>query len=697
MNSCRSGLALGFMVACLSGVSARAPAQDGVKKEAPKLQAPDLAKVKQEEAREKLERLEETMDRLSRLIARTEPQNAAKLRLAFREARDRLLREGMDKILKYLQERKLDRAVSEQGQVKINLEEILAILLEKDIDPRELLKHIRRLRDIVQGLDGVIRDETSEKMGSDDADQAGASSSALSGDLQKLEDLIRREKNIEKGIENVVKDPAGASGDGLKKLAPEQEKVRQETKDLRGSDSRREKAGSSRASPGEPPNPAGRASPEEAGAPDESAEANGAPPGSPPVPEKPGPEKPVPEKPSPEKLAPEKPGPEKEPPPTQPEPVLDKKALERAEQSMEAAEGALKESKGPDSAQRAAAARQALEEAVSSGQEKLERLRGLRDFKELKDNQETTRKDTDKIAQSMKEPPPLVPAPEGGVPGVSDVKAASGDMQSASQNLGGGEARKASRAQAQSLDKLKAGRQQVEETLEELQRAFRERLLAYLRERFTKMLNEQRGVTRETIALDLKLKALKAGSGSAAVSTPEALDRKDRQAAEALAGRESSLMALADDVLDLLSEDGTTLVFPGVVEEIKRDIANVSGLLSRIQVGDRTQYIERQIEASIEEILRALDVAQKSPPPPNPSQGRQSKSGAGPLLPLSTELKLVRSLQARVNERTSEFDLKRKPEVELGPEEKLQVHAIEVKQKDVEGMLRKLSQAAGER
>ena len=297
----------------------------------------------------------------------------------------------------------------------------------------------------------------------------------------------------------------------------------------------------------------------------------------------------------------------------------------------------------------------------------------------------------------MKVPPPLVPSPEGGVPGAADVKAASEDMQSASQNLSGGEASKASGSQAQSLDKLKNGRQQAEDTLEELQRALRERLLAYLREKFTKMLNEQRTITRETKSLDLKLKALKAASGSTGGSPGEILDRKDRQTSEALSGRESSLVGLADDVLDLLSEDGTTLVFPGVVEEIKGDIALVSALLSRIQVGDRTQYIERQIEASIEEILRALEAAQRSPPPPNPGQGRQSKSGAGPLLPLSTELKLVRSLQLRVNERTTEFDLNRRAQGELGPEEKLQVHSIEAKQKEVEGMLSKLSQAAGER
>jgi hypothetical protein len=199
-------------------------------------------------------------------------------------------------------------------------------------------------------------------------------------------------------------------------------------------------------------------------------------------------------------------------------------------------------------------------------------------------------------------------------------------------------------------------------------------------------------VTRDTRSLDLKLRALQASS-----SAPVEIDRKDRQVSEALASRENGVAGLADDVLDLLSEDGTTLVFPGVVGEIKDDIVNVAGLLSRIQTGERTQYIQSQIERALEEILKAIEMAQRSPPPPNPSQGRQSKSGAGPLLPHSVELKLVRTLQLRVNERTQTFDLQRKPDAALDSEDKLQLGAISKKQREVEGMLRKLGQAAGER
>jgi hypothetical protein len=363
---------------------------------------------------------------------------------------------------------------------------------------------------------------------------------------------------------------------------------------------------------------------------------------------------------------------------------------------MEDASEGMRAGDQESSAREASRAREALEEAIGVVKDRLDRLRAKQDFKQLKGDQDSTREKTDDLVQRMREPPPLVGTPEEGVPGRNDVQGASEDMESASQGLGGGRPARASRSQKKALDRLREGREKVEDALEALQQAFRDRLLAYLREKFTRMLNEQRLITRDTTSLDLKLRALRAALPEGSSAEPE-IARADRQLAQSLCHREEALSLLADDVLDVLTEDGTTLVFPGVVGQIRGDILNVAGLLSRIQTGERTQYIERQIESAIEDILRALDEAQRNPPPPNPSQGRQSPSGAGPLLPVSTELKLVRALQARVNERTRDFDRSRPAEGTLDPEDKLQVDAIAKKQKEVEGMMRDLSRAIGER
>ncbi len=164
----------------------------------------DLAKVKELEAKEKLQRLEETMDRLATLLAESEPQNAAKLRRAFQESRQRLVLQRMDRVIQYLQEKKIDRALEEHRAVRLNLEELIAILQEEDVDPREILKHIQRLRDIVKGLDQSLVEQAAEKAATEEAASAGAGEGLGAKELETLEDLIRRQKENKKAIKQAI-------------------------------------------------------------------------------------------------------------------------------------------------------------------------------------------------------------------------------------------------------------------------------------------------------------------------------------------------------------------------------------------------------------------------------------------------------------------------------------------------------------
>ena len=391
-------------------------------------------------------------------------------------------------------------------------------------------------------------------------------------------------------------------------------------------------------------------------------------------------------------------------PAPEPEDVMDRDALKKAATMMSRAEKALEASDMRAAQEGTTAARMALEEAAGSGRDKLERLRLRRDYKKLKKEQDKTKSATDELTAKMKEPLPLLRSDDG-VPGRTEVKEASSDMRDASGQLGSGEAGEASDSQAQALNRLTQGRQKMEEALEKLQDALRDRLLAYLQEKFTKMLKDQRRISGTTRSLHLKLRAQaivrqetrSPDSESFDPSGGRASDRRDRQLAESLAGREGDLALMAEDVMDLLTEDGTTLVFPEIVEEIKNDLDQVSGMLSTFKVGEHTQHIQKQIEESIQEILAALEEAQKNPPPPNPNQGRSSKSGAAPLLPTSAELKMVRSLQKRVNERTRALDVNRVPDGELSPIQRLELDAVSKKQRQVKALLRKLARRVGER
>ena len=372
--------------------------------------------------------------------------------------------------------------------------------------------------------------------------------------------------------------------------------------------------------------------------------------------------------------------------------MLDEDQLKRAIAAMREAEKALLERKLARAEEKTTEARAALEEAVAGGRKSLEAKRTQRDFAGMKKDQDSTRTETQDIVKRLERRVPLVPSPDGKGPGRKEIASASKSMSGASGKLGGGKPGGASAEQEKALEDLDKGKKKVEEALEEIQRAFRDRLIAYLKERFQYALQEQRAITRETRSLDLKLRAIRL----AAAGKSETIDVKDRQLSRRLAIREAKLTLITDDVLDLLTEDGTTMVFPEIVSEIHADLENAGGLLERIETGALTQSVQKDVEDAITEILAALEQAQKKPPPPSPNKGRESKSGAAPLLAKSSELKMVRALQLRVNKRTTGFDLGRRGE-ELSPGAKLQIEEIARKQKHVENLLRRVARSIGGR
>ena len=128
-------------------------------KEAGEARTRELGKIKQEEALRSLQRLEALMQKLASRANERDPTNVAKLREAFSLSREVQIRESMRQILELIKADKLDRAVQVQKQVESDLRAVLDLLLDRELDPRKLLKEIRRLRKILADLDQVIEEE----------------------------------------------------------------------------------------------------------------------------------------------------------------------------------------------------------------------------------------------------------------------------------------------------------------------------------------------------------------------------------------------------------------------------------------------------------------------------------------------------------------------------------------------------------
>ncbi len=88
---------------------------------------------------------------------------------------------------------------------------------------------------------------------------------------------------------------------------------------------------------------------------------------------------------------------------------------------------------------------------------------------------------------------------------------------------------------------------------------------------------------------------------------------------------------------------------------MREDMAQTTSRLGRANVGQITQGIEQDIVKSLEEMVAALQKAQKD--------GKQRRGGGGgggggqdqPLLDSIAELKMIRALQMRVNTRTERY------------------------------------------
>jgi uncharacterized protein YdiU (UPF0061 family) len=107
-----------------------------------------------------------------------------------------------------------------------------------------------------------------------------------------------------------------------------------------------------------------------------------------------------------------------------------------------------------------------------------------------------------------------------------------------------------------------------------------------------------------------------------------------------------------------LLEEGSSIALPATVEQIRDDMEQVSERLEQTEVGAITQGVEEDIIAALEEVIEALkkaqdDMEQKKQQQQQQQQPQQQQDQS--LVDQIAELKMIRSLQMRVNNRTRRY------------------------------------------
>lgn len=239
------------------------------------------------------------------------------------------------------------------------------------------------------------------------------------------------------------------------------------------------------------------------------------------------------------------------------------------------------------------------------------------------------------------EPSPSKPSEE--FPGSENLRKAEQAMREAEQKLKDAQREGALEDQRRAARELAEAKARLEEILRQLREEEIERMLTLLEARVKKMLEMQVQVHDDTVRLD---KAL-------AKSTDRGLEIE----AGKLGFEQRRIVAEADKALALLKEEGSSIAFPETLEQARRDMDQVAVRLSRVLLGSVTQGIEEDVIAALEEMLDALKQAQmdQRDRQSQSQQGEPSEPGDEPLVDQIAELKMIKSLQMRINRRTLRY------------------------------------------
>jgi hypothetical protein len=248
-------------------------------------------------------------------------------------------------------------------------------------------------------------------------------------------------------------------------------------------------------------------------------------------------------------------------------------------------------------------------------------------------------------------PPPgeQPPQAQDQPPGAQDnparkrLEAAEQRMREAEKKLQEAQRKGALEKQEEAIRELEQARSALEQILRQLREEEVQRVLVSLEARFAKMLQMQREVLEGTVRLDK-------------IPQAERTHEHEIQAGR-LSSKEAEIDLEAEKALTLLREDGTAMALAEALGQVRQDIQQVVERLSAAKVDKITQGIEEDIIASLDEVLQALKKVIKDQ---EKRKQRAMKPGQSapvdpPLVDALAELRMIRTLQLRVNMRTDRY------------------------------------------
>lgn len=258
--------------------------------------------------------------------------------------------------------------------------------------------------------------------------------------------------------------------------------------------------------------------------------------------------------------------------------------------------------------------------------------------------------------------------------GRDELEQAKKAMERAIENLKKELKKKASGDQEEALRELQQAKEKLEEILRQLREEERLLRLAGLEARFQRMLAQQIAIYNDTVQINK-------------VPAAERVSRHELKSQE-LAIQENELVLDATKALALLEEEGTGVAFPEAVEQMRYDMRSIAERLQRVDVGLLTQTMETDVIDGIKEMIEALqkEIEKEKEQQQQEQQQQQSQSSEQQeaLLEQIAELKMLKSLQLRINTRTNKLAKLFTGEQALQPEVVKQLQELSLRQSRVQ-------------
>lgn len=258
-------------------------------------------------------------------------------------------------------------------------------------------------------------------------------------------------------------------------------------------------------------------------------------------------------------------------------------------------------------------------------------------------------------------------------PGRKELEQSREAMKRALDELKEKKRESASKEQDDAIRKLIEAKDKIEEILRQLREEEQKLTLVALEARFKKMLAMQLMIYHDTVRLSKASEAEKSSVQARAVK---------------LSQDENEIAIEAEKALIMLKEEGSSIAFPEAVSGVRHDLQTLVGWLREGQVGELTQAVEKDVIEALEELVEALqkemEKADDKKKQQQQQQQQQQDGNEKPLVDQLGELKMLRSLQYRVNRRTKQLGRSFDGEQALKPEVVQQLHDLSGRQSRIQ-------------